>query len=75
MLLFLSFFLCSVSLLRMNSGIFEMFEEKIIFFFNFCFKWDGSGYTKIYEIGGVAKNLSVVDAYPEMDLCMPIFFG
>jgi hypothetical protein len=24
------FFLCSVSLLRMNSGIFEMFEEKII---------------------------------------------
>jgi hypothetical protein len=26
MLLFL-FFLCSISLLRMNSGIFEMFEE------------------------------------------------
>jgi hypothetical protein len=39
-------------------------------------EWNGSGYTKIYEIGGVTKNLSVVDAYPGMDLCMPIiFFG
>jgi hypothetical protein len=34
MLLSLSFFLCSVSLLRMNLGIFEMFEEKT-FFSNF----------------------------------------
>jgi hypothetical protein len=34
MLLFLSLFLCSVSLLSMNSGIFEMFEEKT-FFSNF----------------------------------------
>jgi hypothetical protein len=52
-----------------------MFEEKTIFF-KLSFKWDGSGYTKIYEIGGVAENLSVVDAYPEMDLCTPInFFG
>jgi hypothetical protein len=74
MLLF-SFFLCSISLLRMNSGIFEMFEEKI-FFFKLSFKWDGSGYTKIYEIEGVAEILPAVDAYPGMDLCTPInFFG
>jgi hypothetical protein len=73
MLLFLSFYLCSISLLI--RGIFEMFEEKTIFF-KLSFKWDGCGYTKIYEIGGVAENLSVVDAYPEMDLCTPInFFG
>jgi hypothetical protein len=45
----------------MNSGIFEMFEEKTIFL-NLCFKWDGSGYTKIYEIGGVAENLTSLDA-------------
>jgi hypothetical protein len=38
----------------MNKGIFEMFEEKTIF--KLSFKWDGSGYTKIYEIGGVAEN-------------------
>jgi hypothetical protein len=56
-----SFFLCSVSLLRMNSGIFEMFEVKTIFF-------------QIYKIGGVMENLSVVDAYPRMDLCTPIIF-
>jgi hypothetical protein len=42
--------------------------------FQSSFKWDGSGYTKIYEIGGLAENLSAVDAYLEMDLCMPIFF-
>jgi hypothetical protein len=35
----------------------------------FSFKWDGSGYTKIYEIRGVAENLSAVDAYLGMDLC------
>jgi hypothetical protein len=75
MLLFLSFFLCSVSLLRMNSGIFKIFEEKTIFF-KLYFKWDGSGYTKIYEIGGVAKKLLAVDAYPGMDFCTLInFFG
>jgi hypothetical protein len=28
----------------------------------------------IHEIGGVAENLSVVDAYHRMDLCTPIFF-
>jgi hypothetical protein len=50
-----------------------MFEDKI-FFFKLSFKWDGSGYTKIYEIGGDAEHLSVVDAYPGMDLCMPIIF-
>jgi hypothetical protein len=71
MLLFVSFFLCSVSLLRMNSEIFEMFEEKTIFF-KLSFKWDGSGYTKIYEIGGVVKKLSMVNAYPRMDLCTQI---
>jgi hypothetical protein len=54
----------------MNSGIFEMFEEKTIF--KLSFTWDGSGYTKIYEIAGVAENLSAVDAYPGMDLCMSI---
>jgi hypothetical protein len=69
MLLFL-FFLCSVSLLRMNSGIFEMCEEKTIFF-KLSFKWDRSGYTKIYEIGGVAEKLSALDAYSGMDLCTP----
>jgi hypothetical protein len=68
MLLFLSFLLCSVSLLRMNLVIFEMFEGKTIFF-KLSFKWDESGYTKIYEIRGVVENLSMVDAYPEMDLC------
>jgi hypothetical protein len=31
MLLFSLFFRCSVSLFRMSSGIFEMFEEKTIF--------------------------------------------
>jgi hypothetical protein len=68
------FFLCSVSLLRMNLGIFEMFEEKTNF--KLPFKWDGSGYTNIYEIRGVAENLSAVDAYPRMDLCTSInFFG
>jgi hypothetical protein len=72
MLLFLSFFLFSVSLLRMNLGVFEMFEEKKIS--QLSFKWDGSGYTKIYEIGGVVENLSTVDAYPGMDLCTPIIF-
>jgi hypothetical protein len=41
------FFPMLVSLLRMNSGNFEIFEEKIIFF-KLSFKWDGSGYTKIY---------------------------
>jgi hypothetical protein len=44
-----------------------MFEEKTIFF-NLYFKWVGSGYTKVYEIGRVAKKLSVVDAYHGMDL-------
>jgi hypothetical protein len=45
-------------------------------FFKLSFKWDGSGYTKIYEIGGGVENLSAVDAYPKMDLCTPInFFG
>jgi hypothetical protein len=45
-------------------------------FFKLSFKWDGSGYNKFYEIGGVAENLSAVDAYPRMDLCTPIiFFG
>jgi hypothetical protein len=69
-LFFLSlFFLCSISLSRLNTGIFEMFEDKTIFF-KLSFKWDGSGYTKIYEIGGVPKNLSAVDAYPGIDLCM-----
>jgi hypothetical protein len=69
--LFFPFF---ISLLRMNSGIFEMFQEKTIF--KLYFKWDGSGYTKIYEIGGVVENLSVVDAYLEMDLCTAIIsFG
>jgi hypothetical protein len=43
--------------------------------FKLSFKWDGSGYTKIYEIGGAAKKLLMVDAYPWMDLCMPINFG
>jgi hypothetical protein len=40
MLLFL-FFLCYVSLLRMNSGIFEMFKEKTFFqtFFQMGWKW------------------------------------
>jgi hypothetical protein len=57
----------------MNSGIFEMFEEKT-FFFKLSFKWYGSGYTKIYEIGGVVENLSVVDVYPRMDLCTLILF-
>jgi hypothetical protein len=71
MLLSLSFFLCSVSLLRMNSEIFEMFEEKTIFF-KLSFKWDGGVYTKISEIGRVVKNLSAVDAYPGMNLCTPI---
>jgi hypothetical protein len=67
-LFFLSlFFLCSVFLLRMNSGIFEMFEERTNVFFKLSLKWDGSGYTKIYEIGGVVENLSIVDAYPGMD--------
>jgi hypothetical protein len=51
---------------------FEMFDEKTIF--KHSFKWDASGCTKIYEIGGVAENLSTVDAYPKMDLCMPINF-
>jgi hypothetical protein len=73
MLLSLSFFLCSVSLPRMNSRIFEMFEEKQKKF-KLSFKWDGSGYTKIYEIRGVAENLSTVDANPRMDLCTPIIF-
>jgi hypothetical protein len=51
-----------------------MFQEKTIF--KLYFKWDGSGYTKIYEIGGVVENLSVVDAYLEMDLCTAIIsFG
>jgi hypothetical protein len=69
------FFLCSVSLLRMNSGIFEMFEEKTIFF-KLSFKWYGSGYTKIYEIGGVVENLSVVDVYPQNGLMHAnTFFG
>jgi hypothetical protein len=36
------------------------------YFFKLSFKWDESDYTKIYEIGGVAKNLSTVDAYPGM---------
>jgi hypothetical protein len=54
----------------MNSGIFEMFEEKTIF--KLSFTWDAIGYTKIYEITGVAENLSAVDAYPGMDLCMSI---
>jgi hypothetical protein len=39
---FSPFFLCSVSLLRMNSGIFEMFEEKTICFqtfFQMGWKW------------------------------------
>jgi hypothetical protein len=59
----------------MNSGIFKIFEEKTIFF-KLYFKWDGSGYTKIYEIGGVAKKLLAVDAYPRMDFCTLInFFG
>jgi hypothetical protein len=48
----------------MNSGFLEMFEEKTIFF-KFSFKWDGSGYTKIYEIGGVAENLSLWMHTPE----------
>jgi hypothetical protein len=46
--------------------------EEITIFFKLSFKWDGSGYTKIYEIGGVAENLSAVDAYPRMDLSTPI---
>jgi hypothetical protein len=57
----------------MNSGIFEMFEEKKIFF-KLSLKWDGSGYTRIYEIGGDAENLSAVDVYPEIELCTPIIF-
>jgi hypothetical protein len=56
----------------MNSRIFEMFEEKK---FKLSFKWDGSGYTKIYAIGGFAKNLLIVDAYPRMDLCTPKKIG
>jgi hypothetical protein len=41
------------------------------FFFKLSFKWDGSGYTKNYEIGGVVENLSAVDAYPGIDFfCM-----
>jgi hypothetical protein len=62
--------LCSISLLRMNSGIFEIFEDKTIFF-KLSFKWVGSGYTKICEIGGVVENLSAVDLYLRMDLCTP----
>jgi hypothetical protein len=46
--------------------------EEITIFFKLSFKWDVSGYTKIYEIGGVAENLSAVDAYPRMDLSTPI---
>jgi hypothetical protein len=52
-------------------GILKCLRRKQ-FFLNFSFKCDGSGYTKIYEIGGVAVNFSVVDAYPGMDLCTPI---
>jgi hypothetical protein len=37
------------------------------YFFKLSFKWDGSGYTKNYEIGGVVENLSAVDAYPGID--------
>jgi hypothetical protein len=50
-----------------------MFEEKNKFF-KLSLKWDGNGYTKIYEIGGVAENLLAVDAHPGMDLCTPIIF-
>jgi hypothetical protein len=42
--------------------------------FFLSFKWDGSGYRKIYEIGGLAENLSAVDAFHGMDLCTPIIF-
>jgi hypothetical protein len=57
----------------MNSLIFEMFEVKI-FVFKLSFKWDGSGYTKIYKIGGLAKILSVVDAYPKLAYARQYFF-
>jgi hypothetical protein len=50
-----------------------MFEEKSIFF-KLSFKWHGSGYTKIFEIGGDAENLSAVDAYPKMDIYTLINF-
>jgi hypothetical protein len=77
---FLSFFYASFSLFSYapslywgwTRGFFKCLRRK--HFFRLSFKWDVSGYTNIYEIGGVAENLSVVDAYPGMDLCMPIIF-
>jgi hypothetical protein len=37
--------------------------------FKLSFKWDGSGYTKIYEIGGLVEKLSAVDACISVSMC------
>jgi hypothetical protein len=72
---FFSFF-CALSLYwGWTRGFLKCLRSKQ-FSSQLSFKWGGSGYTNIYEIGGVAENLSTVDAYPRMDLCTPIiFFG
>jgi hypothetical protein len=74
-LLFLSFFYAPSLCWGWTHG-FLKFLRREQFYFKLSFKWDGSSYTKIYEIGGVAENLSAADAYLGMDLCTPIIiFG
>jgi hypothetical protein len=73
MLLSLPFFYAPSLYCGWTQGFLKCLRRKQ-FVFKHSFKWDGSGYTEIYEIGGVAENLSVVDAYPKMDLCTPNFF-
>jgi hypothetical protein len=75
------FFLCSLfSMLCLFiedefGDFWNVWEESN--FFKLSFKWDRSGYIKIYEIAGVAENLLAVDAYPGMDIYTPtiFFFG
>jgi hypothetical protein len=78
-LFFLYFFFSLFSILRLFIEV-ELWDFWNVWGENkkikLSFKWDGSGYTKIHDIGGVADNASMLDAFCGMDLCTVInFFG